>query len=162
MRPALLKDLDAPVLRVRADCLVRPPFDALSHGRLWECGDGVCCEVLCAWALLGRLAEELRVGWLLPASLCDGVLVWPPCNVRWPCPWGARAPRAVAECPLVGWWPRHPSWHRAWWRVEKAAPTLIVSTGGLPMRLSLPSGSGRGGLQAKRHGNGYKLYPLPA
>lgn len=41
--------------------------------------------MLCAWALLGRLAEELRVGWLLPASLCDGVLVWAPCNVRWPC-----------------------------------------------------------------------------
>lgn len=29
------------------------------------------------------------------------------------------------------------------------------------MRLSLPSGSGWGGLQTKRHGNGYKLYPLP-
>lgn len=34
MRPALLQDLDAPVLRVRADCLVRPLFYALSHGRL--------------------------------------------------------------------------------------------------------------------------------
>ena len=28
------------------------------------------------------------------------------------------------------------------------------------MRLSLPSGSGQGGLQMKRQGNGYKLYPL--
>lgn len=80
-----------------------------------------CWEMLCDWALLERLAEELRVGWLLPVSLCDGVLVWAPCNVRWPCPWGARAPRTVAECPLAAWGPRHPSWHRAWWRVEKVA-----------------------------------------
>lgn len=34
VRPALLQDLDAPVLQVRADCLVRPLVDALSHGCL--------------------------------------------------------------------------------------------------------------------------------
>ena len=28
------------------------------------------------------------------------------------------------------------------------------------MRLSLPSVSGQGGLQMKRQGNGYELYPL--
>lgn len=32
--------------------------------------------------------------------------------------------------------------------------------GGWPMRLSLPSVSGQGGLQMKRQGNGYELYPL--
>ena len=34
VRPALLQDLDAPVPQVRADCLVRPLVDALSHGCL--------------------------------------------------------------------------------------------------------------------------------
>lgn len=41
-----------------------------------------------------------------------------------------------------------------------SATALIVPTGGQPMRLSLPSVSGQGGLQMKRQGNGYELYPL--
>ena len=34
VRPVLLQDLDAPVLQVCADCLMRPLVNALSHGRL--------------------------------------------------------------------------------------------------------------------------------
>ena len=34
VRSVLLQDLNAPVLQVRADCLMRPLVNALSHGRL--------------------------------------------------------------------------------------------------------------------------------
>lgn len=161
VRPALLQDLDAPVPQVRADCLVRPLVDALSHGCLpprvgarplgAPCGaDGTRGEAVAQvrkrnadapefseghpvpigkvfaalalerpwsslrsrgetgwararrppvgmrrWGLLrgvaylgatGRLAEELCAGWLLSASLGDGVLSWIPRDVRWSCP----------------------------------------------------------------------------
>lgn len=42
-----------------------------------------------------------------------------------------------------------------------SANTLTVSTGGLSMRLSLPSGSGQGRLQTRRHVNEHRLHPLP-
>lgn len=61
-------------------------------GEALHLGFGEVCrrdapEAFLVGLLLGHVRVEVRcAGWLLAASLCDGALVWTPCDVRWPRP----------------------------------------------------------------------------